>query len=119
MLGGSNDAPSPLTGRLTTLSCSFAGGWDADDIVLLFVEPSTELQQVIRAQHGLQLAAGPDLPSRSLRGFQRVSLPAGGSQDLTFQLDAADFSYAYAGGACIASAGLQLLPWCCRPVVYV
>ena len=86
--------------------------------MLLFVEPSTELRQHIRAQRGLKLAAGSDLPSRSLRGVQRVSLPAGGSQDLTFQLDAADFSYAYAGGACTVSVGLQSLPRCCRPVVY-
>ena len=99
------------------LSPSCAGSWDADDIVLLFVEPSTELRQQIRAQHGQELAAGTDLPNKSLRGFQRVSLPAGGSQDLTFMLESADFSYAYAGGACIASVGLQLLPWCCRPVV--
>ena len=84
--------------------------------MLVFVEPSAELWQQIRAQHGLTLAAGSDLPSKSLRGFQRVSLPAGGSQDLIFQLDAADFSYAYAGGACISSVGLQLLPWCWRPL---
>ena len=73
--------------------------------MLLFVEPSAELRQHIRAQHGHKLAVGSDLPSKSLRGFQRVSLPAGGSQDLTFQLDAADFSYAYAGGASIATVG--------------
>ena len=115
---GSDVAPSPLTGR-SKLSQPCAGSWDADDIVLLFVEPSTELRLHMRAQHGLKLAAGSDLPSKSLRGLQRVSLPAGGSQDLTFQLDAADFSYAYAGGACTANVGLQWLPRCCRPVVNV
>ena len=88
--------------------------------MLLFVEPSAELRQHIQARQRPKLAVGSDLPSKSLRGFQRVSLPAGGSQDLTFQLDAADFSYAYAGGACMARVGLQLLPtWCCRPFVYM
>ncbi len=95
---GKQQCCTAIPNRPIKLSRSCAGSWDADDIVLLFVEPSAELWQHIRAQHGLTLAAGSDLPSKSLRGFQRVSLPAGGSQDLIFQLDAADFSYAYAGG---------------------
>jgi beta-glucosidase len=57
------------------------------------------------AQLYLQFGGAAGAPARALRGFQRVHLKAGGSQDLRFTLSARQLSHVNDAGQAVVSAG--------------
>ena len=68
------------------------GPLDGDEVVLVMVRPPP-------GHH----AAGA--PAQSLRNYERVSLPAGGTATVSFGLTAHDLTFARQGGAISAAAG--------------
>lgn len=92
------------------------GKFAGDEVVLAYTKPKA---------HTLRSSLGADVPieQKKLFGFQRVTLPVGGSAEVSFELTPGHLAMVDADGhTSLHQGALPLDPvdtwWCCRPTMF-